>query len=346
MEETKKLQRFSYSKVDTFKQCGWKYKLVYEDGNFISKGSIATEFGTLIHYIEETMAHTIISFERLDYDKLIDLLLTVNIESDKEKVYGANILRNKYAKEWFELDKNGKNYEDKLNEYINTGIYRLRDYLIANPDFEILAIEQEFDLTIDNYIFHGFIDRAFRNVVTGEIFLEDIKTWTKDLDKDVLTTPMQLAIYSLAAQELYNTDLDKIHCFYELPLWNKRYSAGTKGFVNRSLKKIKTLLEDIANEKFEPNPSPLCHWCDFCHTNPNQPEEGKNLCPYFSKWTRESKDFSVEYEWLGIENHDRILEAFINKNSKPLKSNITIQKNSSKLDVNNSDSNIRVYIFR
>jgi len=343
MQEQKK-KKFSYSKLDTFKQCAWKYKLIYEDHNFISKGSIATEFGTLIHYIEETMANKIINYELLNYEELKNLTLNINILDEKETVLGANILKNKYPKEWFELDKNGKNYEDKLNDYLNKGIYRLRDYLISNPDFEILGIEDEFNIELNGYIFHGFIDRAFRNVVTGEVFIEDIKTWTKDLDKDVLTTPLQLVIYSLAAKELYGVDESLIHCSYELPLWDKRYSAGTKGFINRGLKKITSLLEEIEEEKFEPNPTPLCHWCDFCNTNPNQPEEGKNLCPYFCKWTRETKGFSVEYEWLGIENHEKILEAFNNKNVKENKAEIRIEKILPKLNENITSK--RIFILR
>lgn len=45
----------------------------------------------------------------------------------------------------------------------------------------------------------------------------------------------------------------------------------------------------------------------------NQPEEAKNLCPYYCKWTRENKDFTCENEWLGMETHAKLLEAFINK---------------------------------
>ena len=46
-------EKYSYSSIACFKQCPYKYKLIYIDHNFIPCPSIATDFGTLIHHIEE-----------------------------------------------------------------------------------------------------------------------------------------------------------------------------------------------------------------------------------------------------------------------------------------------------
>lgn len=34
-------EKFSYSKLNTFESCGWKYKLQYVDGHYISADSLA-----------------------------------------------------------------------------------------------------------------------------------------------------------------------------------------------------------------------------------------------------------------------------------------------------------------
>ena len=55
----------------------------------------------------------------------------------------------------------------------------------------------------------------------------------------------------------------------------------------------------------------VCHWCEFCPTNPNQPQEGKNLCPYHSCWTKKGDTVkSAIMHWQGLENHEAILENY------------------------------------
>jgi RecB family exonuclease len=315
--DIKNIEKFSYSKISLYEQCPFRYKLVYKDKHYIHDDSIATDFGTLIHYIEELMAKKIVTEMKLDendYAELIKLTYEINLETPSEKVYGANILREKYKNDWFVPDKTGRTYEDKLIEYLTKGIYRLRNFLIANPDYEIFGIEQEFSLSYNNYLFQGFIDRIYRNVVTGELLIEDIKTWKEPAKKEDLTTPLQFVIYSLACQQLYNIPENQIKCAYELPLCDIKQDAGSKGFFKRGIKKLDNLLQKIESNNFEPNPSPLCHWCPFCKHVENQKEEAKNLCPYYSLWRPDNKVHnSVEFEWMGMENHEAILQEFINK---------------------------------
>lgn len=161
-------------------------------------------------------------------------------------------------------------------------MFRLYDHIMRNPNLEIVGIEQEFNLDLHGYIFHGFIDRVFKDKFTGHIYIEDIKTWTKPKEEKELVTPLQFVFYTLAAKELYKVDESEISCAYELPLCDIKQPAGTKGFVNRGIKKIDKILEEIKSGDFEPSPSPLCHWCIFSETFPNQPEEAKKLCPYYS----------------------------------------------------------------
>ena len=339
----KKLERFSYSKLSTYESCGWRYKLQYVDKHFIDSSSIANEFGTLVHFVEETIAKDIIANDNepnfmIDDDKYIDLFINADIQDSDKTILGIKKLKEKYPEDFYTKDKSGMDYSEKANDYLNNGIYRLRDYLTVNRNLRVIGIEQPFSLEYGDYVFQGFIDRVYKDIVTGQIIIEDIKTWWSIAGHDVVT-PLQFVFYTLAAEKLYETSVDNIQCQYELPLAHDRYDAGTKGFIKRGIKKIDKLLGLIKDKDFEPNPSPLCHWCIFSKTNPNQPEEAKNLCPYYCNWTKEKKDFSKDFEWMGIENHDAILEAFIAKNEKEAQAKAVIQSphlEKLPLDFNNS----------
>ena len=209
-------ERFSYSKIGVFEQCRYKYKLIYTDGHYISTDSVATEFGTLVHYIEEQMVkrlNTNFTLTEDDYQELLDLLENADIHNPNETVLGLRILRDKYQEEWNVPDKSNRTYEEKADEYKVKGIYRLREFLRNNPDIEVLEAEKEFNLDFQGYLFHGFIDRVYRNTSTGEIYVEDIKTWSQEAGSSELTTPMQFVIYCLAAEQIYNVTDNQLKCF-------------------------------------------------------------------------------------------------------------------------------------
>lgn len=325
------MEKFSYSKINTYENCGWRYKLTYEDKHFVDGSSIAADFGTLVHFVEETIAKDIIQNDNepvfmIDMDKYINLFIEGWVEGDK-KILGIKSIKEKYPEDFYKCDKSGMDYNGKANQYLNKGIYFLQDFLNANRHLTVIDTEKSFEVTYEGITFHGFIDRVFRNTLTGELIIEDIKTWPT-IEKHDLVTPLQFVIYVLAATELYQIPKEKIQCFYSLPLAVNRYAAGTRGFVNRGLKKLNKLLTEIDEKDFVPNPSPLCAFCPFSETNPNQPEEAKNLCPYFSHWTRENnKDFTRECDWFGIEHHEEVLADFLKRKEKhKIKENILRQE--------------------
>lgn len=321
------MEKFSYSKLSTYEQCPFKYKLVYIDKIRVDQGNIATYFGSLVHYIEEKIGNYIKAGEEIDYEKLTYLFYNADFTSKGSQLLGINKIRELYPVEFLEPDKNGKTYADKADIYINSGIKRLETFMKNNPNLEIYATEQPFTLYYKDYTFQGFIDRIFKDKTTNSYLIEDIKTYSSPLDKSALTTPLQFVIYAKALETVF--EKAEIKCAYDLPLCDLKQDAGTKGFIERGISKINKLLDEIESFNYAPKPCPLCHWCIFSGTYPNQPEEAKNLCPYFCHWTRENKDFSVEYDWMGIENHESILEAF--KESKR-KTKEKIEKDSIKIE--------------
>lgn len=347
-------EKFSYSKLSTYETCAYRYKLTYVDKHFVNDSSIANEFGTLVHYVEETIAKDIIANNNepnflIDDNKYIDLFINADIHTEDEDILGVKKLEEKYPEEFYKKDKSGMDYSDKANDYLNFGIYRLRDFLTLHRNIRILDVEKEFKLKYsDKYIFKGFIDRVFKDVDTGEIIIEDIKTWSSINNHNVVT-PLQFVFYSLAAQEIYGVNENMISCFYDLPLAKNRYSAGTKGFIKRGCKKIDNLLNEIEMKEFTPKPSPMCAFCPFSPTDKKNIIEENRLCPYYCLWTRQNKIFDTKYPWMGIENHASIMEEYIKEYNK---SNISTQKNLYNTEFENTQKdhilieNNRFFIIR
>ena len=67
----------SYSKLSTFEQCPYKYKLIYLDNNYIKDDSIATEFGTLVHHIEEEIGKS------LKYNKVKMIIFREDLHNEQ-----------------------------------------------------------------------------------------------------------------------------------------------------------------------------------------------------------------------------------------------------------------------
>lgn len=299
------MEQYSYSKFECYDNCSFKYKLKHIDKiQFKWVNTIATEFGTCIHSIEEDIANAIKEKRPIDYISLKNRLILKRYE-----------LEHRYAANFNDLDKSSRTYLQKIYEYLNTGIYRLEAFMKENPTYEVVGTEQYFSVVFEDVKFTGYIDRVLRDTSTGDIIIHDIKSWAIPKEQKDLTTPLQFVIYVLAAKELYGVEPHQVKCAYDLPCCDLIQDAGTKGFMTRGTKKLHELIVAIRNGEFEPNPSPLCHWCEYCPTNPYQPEEakGKVYCPYHSLWTKNKASFAKASEWQGLENHGIVVESYIKK---------------------------------
>lgn len=294
------IEKFSYSKISTYLQCKFKFKLKYFDKNFLFSANIATDFGSLVHETEELIAKNILSAEEINYKDLKNRFI---IESKK--------LAHKYPTEFYAKDKSGRSYLDKTYYYLNNAIYRLEQFLTENPNYTIIGIEQKFEyLYKDNYLFTGSIDRAFLDTATGNIIIQDIKTWPVLASEKDLVAPLQFVIYTLAAQELWKTDIANIKCEYDLPLCEARQRATSEDLVTTGIATIDKALKGIKENKFRPSISALCHWCEYNPlTNPDIlntcPEA---VCPYFSTWQKSGdpvRDTLISWQDLSLVEVDR-----------------------------------------
>jgi RecB family exonuclease len=272
------LDRYSYSKISTYKQCKFKFKIKYLDKNFIFNASIATDFGSLVHATEEDIAKALQKGEPVNYIALKNTF-----------ILKARQLALTYPEEFFKKDKSDRTYQEKVYQYLDFGIYRLENFMLQNPNLKIIGIEEKFEFNYDDiHSFNGSIDRAFLNTETNEILIQDIKTWPVEAQASELKAPLQFAVYSMAAEQLWNTPITKIKCEYDLPFCNTTQAATSDNLVEEGKKVLNKLFKGIQNNEFKPTISALCHWCEYNPlSNPDilnsKPEA---ICPYFSTWQK------------------------------------------------------------
>lgn len=293
-ENTTTLDRYSYSKISTYKQCKFKFKLKYLDKNYLFSANIATDFGSLVHETEEAIAIAIQAEQPIDYITLKNKFI---LESRK--------LALKYPKEFFTQDKSGRTYHEKMYLYLDSAIYRLENFMKQNPNLKILGVEQKFEYDYDGvHSFNGSIDRAFLDIETNEILIQDIKTWSVPAQSSELKAPLQFAVYMMAANTLWGVEFSKIRCEYDLPLCDIVQPALSENIVDEGKVVLDKLFAGIHKEDFKPTVSALCHWCEYNPlTNPdildNKPEA---VCPYFSTWQKSGDSVrDTLMNWQGLD---------------------------------------------
>ena len=295
-EKDKWLPKFSYSKIEQFLNCPLGYNFKYNKGMYSKDTSIALELGSLCHYVLEQKGKAKINNEAINYKDLHKILNDGTIVTDQktwEYLSGVEDLKKKYWEIWSEKDSEDHTYDDKLETFKDVLKSEMED-----KEWHPVALEDYFEFVWNNKaIFHGFIDRIDENQ-DGKIKTIDYKTSKKIYDRSKLTTSLQFGIYACAILNKMDQlpDLNEYHFVF----LDKKQQALTKGWEKRFIKKIEKTLYEIEMKEdtgiWEADPSPLCHWCNFCCTNPNA-NEFKHECEYYSLWTPNNKVFTVNKEW-------------------------------------------------
>ena len=300
-DDDKNLPVFSYSKMEVFKNCPLQYRYKYIEKKYSQDTSIALELGSLCHYVLEQKGKMIVLGETVDYEKLNNILMNGVTETDektKEELLGVNQLKRKYFEVWHEADNaSGASYDEKIKLFDKVLHEEMED-----TDWKPKYFEKPFEFVWDNkVVLKGFIDRI--DTKNGQYRTVDYKTSKKVYEQSKLATSLQFGVYALAI--LNEFGVLPIESEYRFILIDDKQYALTKGWENRLIKAMDKVFGDIeASEKksvFVPKPSPLCHWCNFCQTNP-EATIYRNECEYFSKWTPTQKTFEVNKKWNALEN--------------------------------------------
>ncbi len=300
-EKDRELPVFSYSKLEVFKNCPLQYEYKYIEKKYSQDTSIALELGSLCHYVLEQKGRMIATKQNVDYDKLNSILFDGVSETDektKEELLGVSQLKRKYFEVWHEADNaSGASYDEKIKLFDQVLHEEMED-----TKWEPTYFERPFEFVWHNkVILKGFIDRI--DVKDGQYRTVDYKTSKKVYEQSKLATSLQFGIYALAI--LNEFGVLPVESKYRFILIDDEQYALTKGWEKRLIKALDKVFGDIEaseNKKvFVPKPSPLCHWCNFCQTNP-EATIYRNECEYFSKWTPTQKTFEVNKKWNALEN--------------------------------------------
>lgn len=295
-------EKFSYSKLDTFEQCPYRFKKKYEEKKRSFKGSIATDIGSILHKGKELVGMALIEDKVPNYEDIANIVLngydeeytTKNGEQKTKHIKGINEIEEEYFEDWSEPDnKSGMDYNQKIEIYFS----HLKD-LAKENNWKPIATEEEFNFPFRDYILNGFIDRIDQNE-DGNYRVVDYKSSKATYDDKKIKTPLQMFIYALAVENKF--DELPIEFVYDFILLDKQQKACSQGYYKRGLRKLNRLFDDIeecrATGIYTPKPSPLCHWCEYCNTNSQADNKYKDECPYYSLWTPTNKTYEVNKEF-------------------------------------------------
>ena len=202
---------YSFSKLETFRECEMNYYLTYVKKFRSEDNNIYGELGSCVHTLEEDLlANKITKEEALQIflDKVEDCFM-VGME--------------------FATEKSGERYVESIKRYFE-------EY--ERMDIQNYSTEEHFVIDIDGIKVQGFIDLYFEDE-DGYLTVLDHKTSTKFAKKDLPDYARQLILYGYALETLKNKKVKEVG-------WNMiRYVA--KPWRNSITLKERCELSDLDN---------------------------------------------------------------------------------------------------
>jgi len=254
----KKPKIYSHSRISTFEQCPFKFKLHYIDEiKPAIEHTIETHLGSAIHSTLEWLYTQIMG-------KHIPTL-------DETITYYAVKWQDSYAQDTLIVKK-----ELTQKDYFNKGVKFLVDYYTTHHPFKdnTLEVEKRILINLDEeekYKIQGFIDRLSYNLQTGEYEIHDYKTANSMPRKHQIDNDRQLALYSIAIKELFGEEKDICLTWHFLAHNQKICIRKTNKELIELKKEIIQAIEKIeSTTNFPTQKSILCNWCGY-----------KDYCPEF-----------------------------------------------------------------
>lgn len=250
---TERLLRLSFSKVDTYQLCPLKYRFAYVE-KLPGKPSPQLSWGSSIHAALECWWS-----QKLPEPPPVDALV--------QALYDH----------WDDTGFEGMTREEKLKWYRHAQDVLRRHHARYAPTYSpAVASEAWFDLDLgDDVQVCGSIDHVARTE-SGGIGIVDWKTNRRAKTRKEVAGSLQLAIYTLAAVELWGLEPEWVALDFVV--------SGVRVSVPRSeidtdaaLGTIRDVTAHIRADLFEPSPSRLCGWCDYRADCPAFQGEGPDL---------------------------------------------------------------------
>ncbi len=247
---------YSYSRLETFKQCRLKFKYQYIDRVPREVDSIETFLGNRFHETMEKLYKDL----HFRITSLEDLEKYFNEQWDKN--FGKHVLisRSQY----------------KAEDYRLIGLVALKDYYKRYYPFnrgKTIGVEKNLYLDLNGdgrYRIKCVIDRI-SDLNDYDIEIHDYKTSAYLPTQDQIDNDWQLALYELAVRQAWpqtkNVELIWHYVCFDKELKSHR----TPEELEKLKKNIISLIDEIeSTSEYPPSQSELCEWCSF-----------QEICPLF-----------------------------------------------------------------
>jgi DNA helicase-2/ATP-dependent DNA helicase PcrA len=228
----------SASDLDLYLTCPLKYKFARVFG-IPQEPTINQRFGILIHNVLERFHKEEPEPGEDGQRRLMDLL-------------EAGWRRSGFGTSDDELQ-----YRDRAREAMHLYWERERD-----AEGEPIWLEKKFDFKIGPHHVRGRVDRVDR-LPGGDHELIDYKTGERKSEAQ-LESDLQLALYRLAAREVWDLDTPLTGSYYYVLDADKVAAPSKPDDAERVERTVLQVAEGALSQDFEPRPSPkVCSWCDY-----------------------------------------------------------------------------------
>ena len=280
--EIERGKSISYTQFSMWKECPFRWRLNYIDGNRVKIESINTIFGRSMHevlqeYLTVMYKKTIPDADALDLPKMLFERMSANFKEAQSNGSKVSITR----EEMLEF------YEDGLN--ILDWFVRNKSEYFAKRGFELVGVEVPIEWPIQNGItMFGYLDVVIRDTVLNRIKIYDFKTshqgWNKyqKADKKKQT---QLVLYKSFYAMQYKYDLKNVDVEFlvlkrklfenvDFPQKRVQKISPASGTIttNSVLLELKTFINScfdkdgnyLDNAEYEKRPdTKTCKYCEF-----------------------------------------------------------------------------------
>lgn len=224
--------KWSYSKINTFENCPFKFNLIYnlrkEPPSF---ETIESHLGRVVHSALENLYNQKLKTKEdllIYFDQNFNDQDKINIKGDDFRSIGRELLSDYYDEV----------YKQDRSKTVETE-YRIED-------------------EIDDYTFVGIIDRI--SLLKHKVIINDYKTGKYIEDPKNL----QSAIYVLLLDPVIPKNLEIETNWYYLRHKMNLKAVFTKSELEDAKKKILEKIQEIENTtEFLQNKGNLCPWCEF-----------------------------------------------------------------------------------
>ncbi len=305
---------YSHSKVSTFENCPYQYKLRYIDKIKVDIPTTIEAFmGDIVHQALEDL------YKRVKFKKRISKESLIKFYRDLwDREYSEDIL---IVKEGLDA----KNYKKMGEKYLIDYFERMKPF----NQLTILGLETQDRMTLpDGNQWHVRIDKLGCDN-EGNYYVCDYKTNSRMKDQEEADSDRQLALYSVWVQDKFK-DAKSVKLIWHMLAFNKdAISERTPEQLEKLQQEVIKKIKEIENAtEFPRKQSALCNYCVY-----------KEICPSFKHEAElESKPIKEFKQNEGVKMVDEFseikkLQYDLKKREDTLKSNLIEFAKQKNVDV-------------